>query len=154
MLKQQNDPYDLDRFVKAQAASYPQALGELRAGRKKSHWNWYVLPQLHSLGSSPMSIRYAIKSLAEAKAYLEHPLLGARLRECVTAMNSHTEVSAGEILGEIDAQKFRSCLTLFAQVAGSEPLFGDALKQYFAGESDATTVALLAGGYGARGEGR
>ena len=154
MLKQQNDPYDLDRFVKAQAASYPQALAELRAGRKRSHWIWYVLPQLHSLGSSPMSIRYAIKSLAEAKAYLEHPLLGARLRECVTAMNSHKGVSAGEILGEIDAQKFRSCLTLFAQVAGSESLFGAALNQYFAGESDAATVALLAGGHGTRGEGR
>ena len=154
MLQPQNDPHDLDRFVEAQAASYPQALSELRAGRKRSHWVWYVLPQLHGLGSSAMSIRYAIKSLAEAKAYLEHPLLGTRLRECVTAMNTHVGLSAVGILGEIDAQKFQSCLTLFAQAAGSKSLFGDALNQYFAGKVDAGTLALLAGEPGTRGEGR
>jgi len=139
-----SDPFLLSRFVEAQEASYAQALSELRAGKKRSHWSWYILPQVQGLGSSPLSVRYAIGSLAEAKAYLEHPLLGARLRECVTAMNMHTGVSAREVLGEIDAQKFRSCLTLFAQAAGSESVFVDALNKYFSGQPDAATLAILA----------
>jgi uncharacterized protein (DUF1810 family) len=145
-----SDPFHLSRFVEAQEASYQQALSELRAGKKRSHWSWYILPQVQGLGSSPMSVRYAIKSLAEAKAYLEHPLLGARLRECVFAMNMHTGVSAGDVLGEIDAQKFRSCLTLFAQAVGSESVFAEALNKYFSGKPDAATLAILAGQQGGR----
>jgi uncharacterized protein (DUF1810 family) len=91
-----------------------------------------------------MSVRYAIGSLAEAKAYLQHPLLGARLRECVAAMNSLAGVSASEVLGEVDARKFRSCLTLFAQAGPSEPVFSEALNRYFSGRPDAATVAILA----------
>jgi uncharacterized protein (DUF1810 family) len=145
-----SDPFDLKRFVDAQEPSYEQALAELRAGRKRSHWSWYILPQVLGLGSSPMSVRYAIRSLAEAKAYLGHPLLGARLRECVAAMNTHAGSSATQILGEIDAQKFRSCLTLFAQADSSEPIFGQALNNYFSGEPDVATLAILAGQQGAR----
>ena len=144
-----NDPHDLDRFIQAQESSYRQALAELRAGRKESHWSWYVLPQIQGLGSSAMSVRYAIKSLAEARAYLEHPLLGARLRECVAAMNAHTGLSAADILGGIDAQKFRSCLTLFSQVAGPASVFGEALDKYFPGKPDAVTLAVLARQLGA-----
>jgi uncharacterized protein (DUF1810 family) len=143
VLNSPNDPYDLGRFVQAQEATYRQALSEIRAGRKRSHWSWYILPQMKGLGSSPMSTRYAIGSLDEAKAYLGHPLLGARLRECVAAMNEHTGMSANEILGEKDARKFHSCLTLFAQAAGSEPLFSDALTRYFSGVPDAASLALL-----------
>jgi uncharacterized protein (DUF1810 family) len=139
-----NDPHDLDRFVQAQAASYAQALAELRAGRKRSHWSWFILPQVDGLGSSAMATRYAIRSLAEAKAYLGHPLLGARLRECVAAMNAHSGTSARDILGDVDATKFRSCLTLFAQACPSEPLFAEALDRFFAGEPDQATLAILA----------
>ena len=148
MLNQPNGTYDLKRFVQAQDANYQQALSELRAGKKQSHWSWYILPQMQGLGSSPMSIRYAISSLGEAEAYLEHPVLGARLRECVAAMNTHTGVSAIEALGEIDAKKFQSCLTLFAQVAGAESIFGQALAKYFSGKPDAATLAILAGQQG------
>ncbi len=140
----QRDPHDLDRFVQAQAANYPQALAELRAGQKRSHWSWYVLPQLRGLGSSPMSVRYGIASLAEARAYLAHPLLGHRLRECVTAMNAHASLSASDILGQVDAQKFCSCLTLFAQASALEPMFTQALQHYFSGKPDAATLAILA----------
>lgn len=144
MPDQPGDPFDLNRFVEAQAASYRDALAELRSGRKRTHWSWYVLPQVAGLGSSPMSVRYAIRSLAEAKAYLEHPVLGARLRECVAAMNDLTGSSASQILGEIDAQKFRSCLTLFAQASGSEAIFAEALDKYFSGNADTATLAMLA----------
>jgi uncharacterized protein (DUF1810 family) len=148
----QDDPYDLGRFLEAQEASYQHALSELRAGQKRSHWSWYILPQVLGLGSSPLSVRFAIRSLAEAKAYLEHPVLGPRLRECVAAMNSHTGLSARQILGEIDAQKFRSCLTLFARADSSEPGFGDALSKYFSGRPDAATLSILASQQGSSGE--
>jgi uncharacterized protein (DUF1810 family) len=138
------DPYDLKRFIEAQARNYDEALAELRTGRKRTHWSWYVFPQIRGLGSSAMSVRYAIGSLAEAIAYLEHPVLGPRLRECVKSMNVQKGVSAGEILGDIDAQKFHSCLTLFAQAAPSEVIFRDALNKYFGGELDAATLAILA----------
>jgi uncharacterized protein (DUF1810 family) len=146
------DPYDLGRFVAAQEGCYAEALAELRAGRKRSHWSWYILPQMEGLGSSPLSVRYAIRSLEEAMAYLAHPVLGARLRECVAAMNAHAGVTAGEVLGEIDARKFRSCLTLFDRAAGSESIFGEALNKYFSGEPDAATLALLARQQEGRGE--
>jgi uncharacterized protein (DUF1810 family) len=145
------DPYDLQRFVAAQEGSYPQALAELRAGRKRTHWIWYVLPQIEGLGSSSMSRRYAIGSLAEARAYLEHPILGPRLRECVAAVNAHDGLSAVEIFGSVDAAKFRSCCTLFAEVAGAEEVFAEALNKFFAGKPDPATLAILAARRG-RGE--
>jgi uncharacterized protein (DUF1810 family) len=138
------DPYDLHRFVEAQASNYIDALAELRAGSKQTHWSWYVFPQIRGLGSSPMSARYAISSKAEASAYLEHAVLGPRLRECVKVMNAHQGKSASQILGDIDAQKFRSCLTLFLQAAPSEAIFGDALTKYFGEKPDAATLGILA----------
>lgn len=144
MPSQSNAPCDLARFVDAQAGSYEQALAELRAGRKQSHWSWYVLPQVRGLGSSPMSVRYAIMSLAEARAYLDHPILGTRLRECVAAMNNHEGLSAIDVLGRVDAQKFWSCLTLFAKASGGESVFEVALEKFFSGQRDTATLAMLA----------
>ena len=137
------DPHDLHRFVLAQSSNYEDALAELRAGHKRSHWSWYVFPQVRGLGSSPMSVRYSIGSRAEAGAFLAHPVLGPRLRDCVKAMMAHRGLSASQILGDVDAQKFRSCLTLFAQVAPSDPLFNDALKKYFDGAPDSRTISIL-----------
>lgn len=139
-----DDPFDLGRFLQAQAANHEEALAELRAGRKRTHWSWYVLPQIHGLGSSAMSVRYAIRSLAEARAYLAHPVLGSRLRECVGVMNAHPGGSAAAILGEIDAQKFHSCVTLFAQVTEPGSVFHAALDKHFAGSPDSATLTLLA----------
>lgn len=144
-VKQASDPFDLNRFLEAQQESYEYALAELRAGLKETHWSWYVLPQAAGLGSSPMSRRYAIRSLAEARAYLAHPVLGARLRECVAVLNGHAGLSAGQILGDVDAQKLRSCLTLFLRADRSEALFAEALARFFDGEEDAATVAILDG---------
>ena len=137
------DPYNLDRFLEAQASNYEDALAELHAGRKQTHWSWYVFPQVRGLGSSPASMRYSIRSRAEASAYLAHPVLGLRLRECVNAMLGQRGLTAAQILGDIDAQKFRSCLTLFLQVAPNEGVFSDALKKYFDGVPDAKTISLL-----------
>jgi uncharacterized protein (DUF1810 family) len=144
MPDQAGDPFGLNRFLEAQEPGYQAALAELRAGRKRSHWSWYILPQVSGLGSSPMSLRYAIRSLAEARAYLGHPVLGARLRECVAAMNAHSGLGASQILGEIDARKFRSCLTLFARADASEVVFAEALNKYFSGTPDAATLDILA----------
>jgi uncharacterized protein (DUF1810 family) len=138
------EPYNLDRFVEAQASNFDDALAELRAGQKQTHWSWYVFPQVRGLGSSPTSVRYAIGSIAEATAFLAHPVLGSRLRQCVKAMLTHRGLDARQILGDIDAQKFRSCLTLFLQVAPSEQLFSDALTRYFDGAPDAATLSILA----------
>ncbi|MCG3202629.1 MAG: hypothetical protein NFCOHLIN_02514 [Gammaproteobacteria bacterium] len=145
------DPYNLQRFVAAQEASYAQALAELREGRKRTHWIWYVLPQIEGLGTSAISRRYAIGSLAEARAYLAHPILGPRLRECVAAVNAHGGISAVQIFGSVDAAKFRSCCTLFAEVAGENSQFAEALNKYFAGRPDPATLAILAARRG-RGE--
>jgi uncharacterized protein (DUF1810 family) len=145
MPNQPKDTFDLERFIEAQQSIYQQALSELRAGDKRSHWSWFIFPQIAGLGSSAMSVRYAIRSLAEARAYLAHPALGPRLRECVATMNKHSGLSASQILGEIDARKFGSCLTLFAQADTSEPLFAEALRKYFAGKPDDATLAILAG---------
>ena len=139
-----DDPFDLSRFVQAQAANYGQALAELRAGRKTTHWSWYVLPQLRGLGSSAMSVRYAISGIDEARAYLAHPLLGPRLRECVEAMNAQPGANAAAVLGAIDARKFHSCVTLFAQVAEAGSPFHVALTKYFSGAQDRATLGLLA----------
>ena len=138
------DPYDLHRYVEAQAANFDEALAELKAGTKRTHWSWYVFPQIQGLGSSAMSVRYAIRSLPEARAYLAHDVLGPRLRECVESMNAHTGVRARDILGDIDAQKFHSCLTLFAEAAPSEGVFSKALGKYFDRQRDAATLAILA----------
>jgi uncharacterized protein (DUF1810 family) len=144
MSKQHSDPYDLNRFVEAQARDYAQAISELRAGRKRTHWMWYILPQLKGLGLSQMALFYGIGSAAEARAYLAHPILGPRLIECVETMNRLRGLSAPEVLGEIDAMKFRSCLTLFAAVSAEHSIFQTALDNYFGGVSDDATLARLA----------
>lgn len=143
MPTQPQDPHDLRRFLEAQAVNYEKALAELRGGLKRSHWSWYVLPQVRGLGSSAMSVRYGISGLPEAEAYLEHPILGPRLLECVAAMNAHRGRNAEAILGTIDAKKFHSCLTLFAQVAGTGTAFQESLEKYFSGVQDAATMAIL-----------
>ena len=137
------DPYDLNRFVDAQRSTYALAIAELRAGRKRSHWSWYVLPQLRGLGHSRMSIRYAISGLAEAEAYAAHPVLGARLHEIIAALNAHRGLSAEQILGSIDAMKLHSCLTLFGRARPTSPDFSEALQRYFSGVEDSLTIALL-----------
>jgi len=136
----------LERFVLAQARDYAQALGELTAGRKQTHWIWYVLPQLRALGRSAMAREYGIADLDEAVAYAAHPVLGPRLLACVDAMLGHRGQSAAQILGEVDAMKFRSCLTLFAQAVPSEPRFRVALQQFYGGEADPLTLAQLRDG--------
>lgn len=135
------DPYALQRFVDAQdrAGTYDRALSELRAGRKQSHWMWFVFPQIAGLGRSPTAQAYAISSLAEARAYLDHPVLGPRLRECARVLTEHSGMSARETLGDIDATKLRSSMTLFARAAPDEPLFQEVLDRYFDGIADDAT---------------
>ena len=138
-----SDPHDLQRFLEAQDRVYTRVVAELRAGRKTSHWMWFVFPQVAGLGSSPMAQRYAIDSLDEARAYLAHPVLGPRLRECTQLLLDVNDVEIGEILGYPDDLKFRSSMTLFASVEGAPPLFDAALAKYFAGEPDSRTLELL-----------
>jgi uncharacterized protein (DUF1810 family) len=138
-----DDPFDLRRFVEAQDRAYGRARAELERGCKQSHWMWFVFPQIAGLGRSPMAQRYAISSRAEAKAYLEHPLLGPRLRACTELMMRIEGRSALQILGSPDDMKFRSCMTLFAHAAPGEPLFRSALDRYFGGEEDALTLERL-----------
>ena len=137
-----NDPYDLDRFVRAQATDYDRALSELRDGEKRSHWMWYIFPQIEGLGTSPMSERYSIKSAAEARAYLDHPVLGPRLRECAAIVRDIVGRSALEILGSPDDQKLRSCATLFAAVSDDD-VFEQVLRKYFDGQPDKETLRRL-----------
>ena len=137
------DPFDLQRFVDAQAPVYEQVRRELTVGRKQSHWMWFVFPQIAGLGQSPMSIRFAIASLDEAKAYLAHPVLGARLRECAQLTLDVEAKTARDIFGGIDEMKFRSSMTLFARAASDEDLFQRCIDKYFAGASDPTTLAKL-----------
>ena len=141
-----DDPYRLERFVTAQDAggTYERAVAELRAGSKRSHWMWFVFPQIAGLGFSAMSQRYAIASLAEARAYLAHPVLGPRLVECTALVNRIEGRSAAEIFGAIDRLKFRSSMTLFAAVTDN-PVFQEALDKYYAGEADQRTLELLGG---------
>jgi uncharacterized protein (DUF1810 family) len=136
------DPFDLARFLDAQAGCYAAALAEIRAGRKQSHWMWFVFPQLAGLGRSEMARHYAIASLAMAEAYLAHPVLGARLREAVEALESLTGTTAERVFGAVDAMKLRSSLTLFARAGGGAP-FDAVLGRWF-GSEDPRTVALLA----------
>ena len=137
------DPFELERFVAAQEDIYPTALAELKRGRKVSHWMWFVFPQIAGLGRSPMAHRYAIRSLAEARAYLDHPLLGVRLRECTEAVNAVAGRRALDIFGTPDDLKFRSSMTLFAEAAADRQPFAAALDKYYAGEPDAATLARL-----------
>ena len=140
-----DDPFDLARFVDAQddAYTYPHAVAELRGARKTSHWMWFVFPQIEGLGQSAMAKRYAIGSLDEARAYLAHPVLGARLRECVGILDATPRATAEATFGTIDAQKLRSSLTLFLRAAPSESLFRRGLERFFAGAPDAATDARL-----------
>ena len=122
---------------------YPRVLAELRAGSKTSHWMWFIFPQLRGLGSSPMAHRFGISSLAEARAYLQHPLLGPRLRECTELALATEGRSVSEIFGHPDDLKFRSCMTLFQHAAPEERCFEEALQKYFRGEPDRRTLELL-----------
>lgn len=135
--------HDLDRFVQAQSGVYDGALAELRHGHKTGHWIWYVFPQLAGLGRSEMSAYYGIASLDEAAAYLAHPVLGPRLRECAAAVLSVRSRSATEIMGSIDAMKLRSSMTLFHRAAPDEPLFREVLVRYYDGAADSRTDELL-----------
>jgi uncharacterized protein (DUF1810 family) len=140
-----HDPHRLERFVAAQdeGGTYDAAVAELRAGRKRSHWMWFVFPQIAGLGHSPMSQRYAISSLREAEAYLAHPVLGPRLHEAARILAEIPRRSAEEVFGGIDAIKLRSSMTLFARAAPDEPLFQRVLEEYFGGVPDPATERLL-----------
>jgi uncharacterized protein (DUF1810 family) len=138
-----SDPFKLERFVEAQNPIFEQVLAELRRGRKESHWIWFVFPQLAGLGQSWMSRHYGISSRAEAEAYLAHPLLGPRLIECTRLVNLVEGRSIKGIFGDIDAVKFRSSMTLFAQVAGDGSVFAEALQKYYAGQADQLTLDRL-----------
>lgn len=137
------DPHDLGRFVGSQAGDYEQALAEINCGRKRSHWMWYVFPQIDGLGFSSISRRYSIKSLHEARAYLDHPLLGPRLVECAEAALGVEGWSAHEIFGPPDDTKLRSSATLFARVTPADSVFARLLHKFFDGERDGKTLRLL-----------
>jgi uncharacterized protein (DUF1810 family) len=136
-------PFDLQRFVEAQAPIYEQVRAELRAGHKRSHWMWFVFPQIAGLGQSEMARRYAISSLVEAQAYLAHPVLGPRLRDCTGWVNSVEGRSIEDIFGHPDDLKFHSSMTLFARAAEDPVIFDAALRKYFGGRSDRLTLARL-----------
>lgn len=133
----------LDSFVVAQDAVWREVTRELAEGAKRSHWMWFVFPQIAGLGGSPMAVRYAIGSLGEAREYLSHPVLGERLREATRLMLGHTGRDCAGILGHVDALKFRSSMTLFQAAAPGEPLFRRALEAFHAGEPDRRTLAIL-----------
>jgi uncharacterized protein (DUF1810 family) len=142
-MEQDADPFDLQRFIDAQAPVVEDAISELRAGRKRTHWMWFVFPQIAGLGSSAMAVRYAIGSLAEARAYLAHPVLGDRLREMVRLVVAARRPLA-EVFGHPDDLKFRSCLTLFAAAAPDEAVFSEALRSCHDGGADKSTLEQLA----------
>ena len=138
------DPHDLQRFIEAQDPVYSQVCAELAAGAKTSHWMWFVFPQLKALGRSATAQHFGIASRAEALAYWQHPVLGPRLKTCSELVVAVEGRTALQIFGSTDELKFRSCMTLFAQVAPQESVFSRALAKYFGGEGDATTLELLA----------
>ncbi|MDQ2803066.1 MAG: DUF1810 domain-containing protein [Pseudomonadota bacterium] len=138
-----NDPYHLERFVAAQAPVYPSVVEELRAGRKRTHWMWFIFPQIAGLGRSETARYFAIASTAEALAYLAHSVLGPRLKTCTELALLVEGRSVDQVFGSPDDMKFRSSMTLFAHVAPGEPLFTAALRKYFAGEPDSLTLKLL-----------
>ena len=137
------DSYNLQRFVDAQDPVYARVCAELGAGRKKSHWMWFIFPQIQGLGYSPLAQKFAIASLEEAKAFLDHPVLGARLRECCRLVNQVEGRPIDDIFGYPDDLKFRSSMTLFARAASDNQVFRDALEKYFGGEPDPMTLARL-----------
>ena len=137
------DPFRLGRFVEAQDGIYTQVCEELRRGEKRSHWMWFIFPQIRGLGRSPMAERFAISSLDEARAYLAHEILGERLRECTGLVNGVTGRSANEIFGDPDDLKFHSSMTLFAQAEEGETVYGEALEKYFSGKLDKGTLDRL-----------
>ena len=136
-------PYDLNRFVVEQGYVYEDVLGELRRGLKTGHWIWFIFPQIAGLGQSDISRRFAIGSLDEARAYLAHPVLGARLRECAGIVLATKGRTAEEIFGSLDAMKLRSCMTLFHRAAPDEPVFAQVLDRYYGGVADEATDARL-----------
>lgn len=136
------DPNTLQRFVDAQASTYPTALAEIRRGAKRSHWMWFIFPQIEGLGRSETARFFGIRGLSEASAYLAHPILGSRYIECVAALQDLTISDAVAVMGVVDAMKLRSSLTLF-EAAGSTPLFAAALERWFAGDRDNETLRLL-----------
>ena len=137
------DPYNLRRFVDAQKSQYAEVCAELRNGQKESHWMWFIFPQLQGLGRSQTAITFGISSRQEASSYLEHPVLGPRLRECTSLVNSIRGRSIRDILGCPDDLKFRSSMTLFSSVTSDDQIFEDALRKYFAAEPDPLTLELL-----------
>lgn len=137
------DPFDLQRFVDAQAPVYAHVCAELRAGAKTSHWMWFIFPQLRALGQSATAKHYGIASPAEAEAYWAHALLGPRLQECSGLVLAVEGRAARQIFGSPDDLKLRSCMTLFERAAPEEPVFGRVLEKYYGGERDARTLALL-----------
>ena len=132
-----------EHFVEAQSRVFPNVLAELEAGEKRTHWMWFIFPQLRALGRSATAQRYGLQSLEEAQAYLRHPVLGARLIECTQLVNAVEGRTAHQIFGSPDDLKFRSSMTLFARAAPDEPLFRDALAKYYGGEEDPLTLGLL-----------
>jgi uncharacterized protein (DUF1810 family) len=136
-------PYNLQRFVNAQNPVYEEVRSELRDGQKRTHWMWFVFPQIDGLGDSPTARRFAISSIDEAKAYLQHPVLGPRLRECTGLVNDIQGKRIEEIFGYPDYLKFRSSMTLFSQAVPDMPVFAEALRKYFGGENDALTIERL-----------
>jgi uncharacterized protein (DUF1810 family) len=137
------DRYELGRFVEAQSACFEQMCGELRAGRKRRHWMWFIFPQVQGLGSSPMAVRYGISSRAEAEAYLNHQILGPRLLRCTELVMLAEGRTIDEIFGSPDDLKFRSSMTLFAAVSREDAIFQQALEKYFAGQPDRLTLERL-----------
>ncbi len=137
------DPFDLDRFIQAQKPVYETVLTELQSGQKRTHWMWFIFPQIAGLGRSPMAQRYAIKSLDEAKAFLEHPVLSSRLTECTQTVLDLENRSVSAIFGYPDDLKFHSCITLFAQVTATDSVFNLTLKKYFMNQQDTQTLERL-----------
>lgn len=141
--EQQHDPHDLNRFVAAQESCYATVITELKNGDKQTHWMWFVFPQIDGLGTSPTAKRYAIKTMAEATAYLQHPLLGPRLLECSRLLLQVHGKTAYEILGSPDDAKLQSCMTLFSIVAPDEPVFKDVLERYYVNKKDERTLTIV-----------
>lgn len=141
--KAHDDPGGLDRFMQAQESDYLRALSEIRAGVKRTHWMWFIFPQFRGLGTSATSKHFAIQSVAEARAYLSHPILGQRLRDCCEAILSLEGHSATEVFGTPDDLKLHSCVTLFAAVSPDESLFGQVLDKFFGGAPDEQTLRLI-----------
>ncbi len=138
-----DDPYDLNRFLSAQEGVYERALSELKDGRKRTHWMWFIFPQIDGLGYSPTARRYSIKSMEEARQYMDHPVLGKRLLECTGTVLALRGGSVSEIFGYPDDLKFKSSMTLFEKIAGSGSVFSSALDRYCHGERDGATLRLL-----------